>query len=263
MTIKEQIKGFRKTVLEGVCKICYSHVPKCAGVSVRRAIRKQCFKLHERLLIDSFGVNLEASGRVSKITCRPMRDIREELLAYALSLPKYKFASGHIACRPRLVEEFHKTWNFVTVLRNPVDRWISEYIYNTYKTSSWAKNTLPIEEYVESEKGRASGMSYLLYFSNIPEEFVGNMQPYINEALDNLSRFPVVGIYEDMENFVGQFELAFGKRLRIQQINVSPKSELKQRITEDKVLMDKIEELCEADRHVYQRIVEQAHGANP
>src|SRR4030042_2161170 len=124
MTIKEQLKAFRKKITAGVCKICYCHVPKCAGISVSSAIARKFLKLHERILIPNFGVDLEATGRASKITSRPMGNLREELLAYALSLSKYKFASGHIPCRPKLVEEFHKTWNFVTILRNPVDRWI-------------------------------------------------------------------------------------------------------------------------------------------
>lgn len=254
MTIKDRLRVFRNKVREGSCKICYCHVPKCAGMSVRSAIAKQSFRLHERLLIPNFSIVLEATGRVSQITSRPMRDVREEILAYGLSMSRYKFVSGR-PCRPRLVEEFHKSWDFVTVLRNPVDRWISEYIYNTYKAHSWAKNTLPIKEYIRSEKGRSTGMSYLLHFSNMSEKFTGNVEPYIKEALDNLSRFAVVGIAEDMDNFVRQFEACFGRRLRIPRKNSSPRGELKQQIKKDKVLMARIEELCEADRELYERIV--------
>jgi len=159
--------------------------------------------------------------------------------------------------------EFQGVWNFVTILRNPIERWISEYIYNTYKAQSWEKNTTPIEDYIETEKGRMTGISYLLYFSNLPTDFAGNRQPYIDEAIENLSRFSVVGVSEDIGNFERQFETVFGKKLGIRQTNVSPKSNLKQRIKEDEALMAKISKLCEADQRVYQRIVEEVYASQP
>lgn len=264
MIIKERLKAFRKKIIEGVCKICFCHVPKCAGTSVGFAIPKQSFKLHERILIPNFGISVVASGRASKITSSSIIDLREEILAYVLSLPEYKFVSGHVVCRPKLVEEFYRTWNFITILRNPVDRWISEYIYNTYDQQYWPKNTLPIEEYVESEIGGITGMMYIRYFSNISNECVDSIkiQSYINEAIDNLKRFSIVGIIEDMNDFVKQYETVFGKRLKLPRKNISLKIKVKQQIKEDMVLMARIEKLCEPDRHVYQSIVEQAKERN-
>ena len=256
MGIKKHLKKYREKIWKDVHKICFCHVPKCAGTAVNKALSIQSFKLHERLLLPNFGINLVASERASRLSFRSMMELREDILAYALSMPKYKYVSAHVACRPSIVKEFCDTWHFVTVLRNPVDRWISEYIYNTYGPQSWARNTLPIEEYVDSETGKDRGMKYLLYFSNIPTGFEGNIQPYINEAVDNLAQFSVVGISEDMTTFSKTFEDRFGRKIKVSQINSSPRSAMKQNIKDDKVLMDKIEKLCEADQIIYRRIAE-------
>ena len=259
MKLKEKVKAIREKMWEDTRKICFSHVPKCAGTSVGAAIDKQYYKFYQRILFPNFGIKLEASGRVAKLTSRPMKDVREELLGYALSLTTYKMAGSHVPCRPKLVEEFRGTWNFITVLRNPVDRWISEYLYNTYKPHSWAKNYLPLDDYVTSKAGVKAGRSYLLYFSNIPDDYQGNLDPYIDEAVDNLNRFAIVGIAEDLETFIAKFENVFGKKLKIAQKNIGPKNNMKNQITENKALMKKIEKLCEADTIIYQRVMGKVH----
>lgn len=256
MNIKVQAKLYREQLWKRASKICFCHVPKCAGTSVSNALGVQTFKFQERLLLPNFGLDLAASARAARVSCRSMRDLREELLGYALSLPKYKFVSAHISCRPRLVEEFNVTWNFVTVLRNPVDRWISEYVYNTYKSQSWAKNTLSLEEYVDSEVGKNTGMSYLHYFSHIPNDFEGDLQAYINEAVCNLNCFAIVGISENLNIFAKQYEMVFGKRLNIPRTNMSPNGTKQDEIKKNKFLMKKIEALCVADQIIYQKVIQ-------
>jgi hypothetical protein len=234
-------------------RICYPHVPKCAGMAVVRSIEAQSFTRLERRLFPIFSVDIRASLRAAEATSSTMMAVREEVLAYALARGRYRFATGHVASRPRMVDEFQRDWNFVTVLRDPVERWISEYVYNTGKASEWARIELPIDEYLRSPTARLSATSFLRYFSHIPEDFDGDPSGYIREATENLSRFAVVGRSEDLEEFTLAFRRRFGHTLRIPRANTSPDRTMKERIRSDAGVMERIRELCAADAEVYRR----------
>jgi len=173
-------------------RIFFCHVPKCAGTSLSRAIARQAYPAYQAVLIPNFSVRLEAAKDASTIFALPKVEARQIILCYHLALDRYKFGTGHVYCRPKLVDAYRKKWHFVTILRNPVDRWISEYAYNTFKASNWAKNELSLEDYIQSEKGRGTAESFLRYFSSIPYPYSGDPQLYVDEAIDNLSRFSVV-----------------------------------------------------------------------
>jgi len=236
-------------------RICYPHVPKCAGMAVARSIEAQAFTRLERRLFPTFSLDIRASLRAAEATSGAMMEIREEVLAYALAQGRNRFATGHVTSRPRLVDEFSDQWHFVTVLRDPVERWISEFVYNTGKSSEWARNERPIDEYLGSRRARVTATSFLRYFSHIPAEFAGDPSEYIQEATANLSRFAVVGFLEDMEGFTRAFRERFGRTLTIPRRNTSPDRAMKERIRENPENMDRIRELCAADSEVYQRVL--------
>ena len=249
-------KAYGERVARNATRICYSHVPKCAGVAVSRSIAGQAFSWRERKFVPNFSIDLRASSRAAAATSRSMMELREDLLAYALAQERYKFVSAHVGARPCLVEAFRDRWHFVTLLRNPVDRWISEFVYNTHKSSSWARNPLSIEDYLGTPAARTTATSFLRYFSNMPEEFEGEPEPYEDEAVANLSTFTVVGFLEEMDAFIGDFQKVFGTRLKIPRRNESPRSDLKERIRSEPGLMDGINNLCAVDTRIYRRVSE-------
>ena len=237
-----------------VPRIFYCHVPKCAGSAVAESIRKRMFYNYKSA---TFEIDLEASKNASQVSSLEMMKVREIVLAYNLSMPKYYFGAGHVYCRPDLVDFYIKKWNFVTLLRNPVDRWISEYVYNTFKNEDWAKNTLPIEDYIESEKGKNSGGSFIRYFSSMPDDYAGSTDVFVDEAVANLGRFSVIGTIENIDGWCESFNARFGKHIAIPRGNASPNTEAADRIRSSDALVRKIAMLCEPDIHIYQRIVEQ------
>ena len=253
-------RSLRTRIERGMPRVCYSHVPKCGGMSIGSSIAAQHFRWHERRALPSFSVDLRASAKAARATGRSMMSVREEVLAYALAQNRYRFVTGHVMCRPRLVDEFQDTWHFVTVLRDPVERWVSEYVYNTRKESSWARNDLPVEAYLETPKARVTATSYLRYFSSIPEDFQGDPDPYVDEAVENLSRFAVVGVLEDLDEFVRRYESRFSRPLAIPRINRSPADELKKRLSSDERVMAQVRRMCEPDSLVYARV---AAGLTP
>ncbi len=185
-----------------------------------------------------------------------MMHCREHVLAYNLAIQRNYFGRGHCKCRPQLVQAFSAEWDFVTILRHPVDRWISEYVYNTYKQSDWVKNRLSLDEYLGSSKGGASGNYLVRYFSDAPSGLNGNSAQYIEEALGNLARFSVVGTLDNLETWVSRMNDHFGIALDIPKVNSSPKNERAEEIRSDASLMKRIEEACKYDLELYDRYLE-------
>ena len=241
-------------------RVCYPHVPKCAGMSVARGISRQAFSMLERRLFPTFSVDPRASFRAAEATSGRMMEVREEILAYALALGQCRFVTGHVPCRPGLVEEFRGEWHFVTVLRDPVERWISEYVYNTEKNSDWARNDLFLEDYLGSHRARVTTTSFLRYFSNIPDDLPDDPGAFVEQAVENLSRFAVVGCVEDMNGFKRAFRDRFGVTLSIPRRNVTPDRSMKDRIRENGAVMERIRELCAGDSEIYRRALADTGG---
>lgn len=246
-------RGRLKDPTGKVPKIFYCHVPKCAGIAVSNQIWKQVFDGYQ---VSTFNFDLKASDTASKTLAVDRMTVREFVFVYNLSIPQNYYGTGHVRCRPNIVRAFKDEWNFLTILRNPVQRWISEYVYNTYKEGDWEKNILPIEEYLSTEKARVTGLSYLRYFSNMPEGYFGDYRKFIEEAVETLEHFSVIGITEAIDEWCESFERCFHKSISIPPRNTSPQMEETARIQANASLMTKIEKLCEPDIDVYRQIVE-------
>ncbi len=50
---------------------------------------------------------------------------------------------------PRVVDDHNVQWDFLIVLSDPLDRFISEYVYNRFKKSDWVKVNMDVEEYFD------------------------------------------------------------------------------------------------------------------
>lgn len=234
-------------------RIFYCHVPKCAGAGLSAQIRE---RLYADFRVGMFNIDLEASRESASLMGRDMMRLRQDILAYNLARDDNFFGTGHVYCPPRIVNHFRPRWHFVTLLRHPVDRWISEYVYNTYKPLDWAKNTLPLEQYLTTAKGRDTGISFLKYFSSVPDQHRGDFAPFIEEAAANLARFSLVGTVEHLGAWRRAFEERFGVSIQLPRTNTSPNREVARRMRADTSLMTRIERLCEPDLLLYQRMAD-------
>jgi len=249
------VRRARDKRAENVTKICFAHVPKCAGSTVVDAISRQV-SFTDKLLSGSFGVNDQACIKAAQAFSEPKREVRKRIVAYALAEGKHRVISGHFHCSPGLVETFKQDWRFVTVLRNPVDRWVSAYVYDRFKTAERAKAEGEVEAYLASERGRYSGMTYLSYFSDIPKDpSFSDYQPFVAQAEANLKNFALVGLFDQMPQFAADFRKVSGRPLEIGHTNKTPKQSAKVEITGNEKLMEKIAEVCRPDLELYDKVV--------
>ncbi|SHG25626.1 Sulfotransferase family protein [Microbulbifer donghaiensis] len=237
-------------------RIYFCHIPKSAGSSIASAIRDQVYSRHN---LDGFNIDPRASLRAGKVTENSLMQAREVILAYNLSVKANFFGKGHCYCRPGLIKEFASQWNFITVLRNPIDRWISEYVYNTYKQGDWTKNDLPLNEYLESRKAEAGGQQLIRYFSNYSLNFRSSPRDHIDEALENLSRFAIVGTMENLDTWADELMKKFSFEIKLPSINKSPSNQAVEQIRSNPAVMRKIEDLCRHDLELYDKFTAK-HG---
>jgi hypothetical protein len=239
-------------------RVFFLHVPKCGGISVDAAFRRkyrpsQVFRLEappSARAADAFF----AGQDVPRDQYFHVLRFREALLAYAMARGPTRYVSGHFAFSERIRGEIGEGWAFVTVLRDPVSRWLSHYLYNRYKDRPGRHCGVEedIEEVLVSDRGRAWGSEYVKYYGGLREDGEYRSDEAVEDAVANLRRFSAVGRLEKLDGFVAQVRDSVGLSLSIRRKNRSPVSpELKEAIATESVRA-RLREVCAPDLEVYE-----------
>lgn len=239
---------FRPTTKD---KICFVHVPKCGGQSIKSAIGGN---YNSRLATVRMKAAPSLNGSlVEGRNHQKLNAYREDILRYFLSDPSLGLVMGHYPCRRETLSFFSAEWKFVTILRNPVDRFISHYLYNTFKKSEHFQQDQPLDEFLETPRAEASGQMYVRYFSHFPNE--GSLTEGIDVAKQVLDDFSLVGTLENLDDWKVDYQCQFGGKLKIGRTNSSPSGakRAKNEITKDQ--MDRIQLLCKSSMEVYSHVL--------
>ena len=232
-------------------RIVFLHMPKCAGTSLRQAIDSAIVQPCQ----DSGAtVRIETvpSATAAGLMGIDIQDFREQLLLYHMSDPRRRFISGHVSFSERAYRQYRDDWDFITVLRHPVSRWISHYHFNRHKENSHTRITLELEEFIHSERARQLGSEYVRRLSQGLDPYADNGRAAMDMARKNLSRVALVGIVEEIENFCENFHLRYGPRLVLQRLNTNPAPDKIRRVLQDGQILRLIENLCEPDLQIYE-----------
>ena len=99
-------------------------------------------------------------------------------------------------------DTYQDEWHFVTVLRNPVERWLSHYRYNHIKN----KILLPIEDYVKTRMGVSFGRAFVDEVTEDVDKEKMSIEKLTNIAIERYQRFYLVGTINDTLTFTKNFE---------------------------------------------------------
>lgn len=247
-----QKQGALKRALLGH-RVIFHHVPKCAGTSVSRAMRLRYFLSQESIAAPvSAGVINRQYGETdfSNLThYNRIRRFRVELLHYLMWKDVY-FIGGHVPFNRIAYDHLGSGYRLITVLRDPVERYLSEYFYNKGRNHQ-SRIDDDLEAYIESPLGQRNALKFCEYFSGRAEFDPADSESLKESAKQNLKCFEVIGFTDSMDAFEVDVRRSLGVRVSFGRENqrVQSSNDIKQQVTP--AIRDRIEALCRHDREIY------------
>jgi hypothetical protein len=146
--------------------VVFHHVPKCAGTSIERALRLRYAASYATFDLRSIYSAAEALYPNSSLNAldKLTAEFRStEFIAYLYQ--DVKCIAGHIYFSSLAFEKFSNKYKFITVLREPVDFFISFFYQLTKAKKMYWSVGMPLDEFVDTDQARLFGQFYALYFS--------------------------------------------------------------------------------------------------
>lgn len=253
--MKEKIKKNTLHLLERYPRVAFIHVPKCAGVSVYSSIYAALYPSFFKATPLTEYIDLNASKKCTDLLDFDMMHAREVVLINHLDNPFKRFVTGHCHANPKVVAEYCDRWKFVTVLRDPIDRFISEYVYNRFKKSQWAKIDVDIEEYLQSASAKDKGSTIAQYFSGLSAAEILSEDPekVLKMAIENLNNFESVGFVDDLQNWNEQLSKKLNRKIPYESRNASPNNAMFEEIKDNPTVINQIKEICSVDIAIFNK----------
>lgn len=218
-------------------KIAFVHIAKCGGMSVDKTLR-QAIALPGQPRIDreatiaasmaSFGQAITSEQDSIAFSHHHAHNLAG-ILDYYLSI-QWRYISGHVTVTSDILARYSNEYAFVTVLRHPVERFISNYIYNKltnnnpFMLPNTHNNDALIDEaerIIDSERGwQLANTSTMFLTGRYPKngDDAAKMQ---REVAHNLTQFKVVGFLDNMASFEQQCSKLTGKTVSFPKLNTA------------------------------------------
>lgn len=249
--VLKQIK--KRLVRHFDAKLFFMHIPKCGGTSVDNAIR---LHRHNNRPWHQFHMNSEAAAAAARLSKMTWKAYNENLLLYAMANPQTSYITGHFFFSRTAYEHFGDSWDFITILRDPVERWFSQYYYNRFKSGRFLKTELSLVDYLRSTQGENASGTYATMLEGAGDHWAVDPEQTVKDAIENLSRFHLVGCLEHLDRFAARFQERHGISLDIGKIRKNPKANYAQRDEITPAIREQVAHLCRHDLKVYQHALE-------
>jgi hypothetical protein len=235
-------------------RVAFVHVPKCGGTSVYEAAGRWYPFQHKHIYaIESFNAVRNMLGEAN----RTQLDLLHETARYRQFMMSFfiergvGFVSGHAPLSPALMDSYPDV-AFLTMLRDPVDRYISHYRYD-YLSGNYGEISDPLDHFIRSRRGQLFGRMFAKYFSGLP---VGQHDhpEACERAIDALRRFAVVGFVADLPRFEQDVSALLNRPVRIPHRNKGSVNPAAKDVVITQEQMARIREICEPDIYIYATI---------
>lgn len=253
----DRIKDILDPPLDGH-RIFFFHIAKCGGTSIGQAIETAYKPWRPAQAEAVFRLDERAVRFAEEHSVGSGNDVRRDLLNYALSLPHVRCAIGHFHFSNAAFEKYREDWAFVTVLRNPVERWLSHYSYNRDAGSRFSID-MPLERFVETDLAASFGRAFV---DEVTDDLDKNDLPVsavLDLAVARYKAFALVGAIENTSDFAERFKRKFGHALNVKRLNVTSEDKRVNAQAIRPELLQRIVKLCEPDLRLYEQVL----GARP
>jgi hypothetical protein len=218
----------------------YIHVPKCGGSSFGAALRIRFILSQASISLNQGDPKLKGADY-----------IRSDYAARDLELKKLidrkvKMISGHVRYSATLQWPASANYQLITMLRDPVDRFVSHYNYLQRKHPSKTRPDT-LAKFLDTADATRLANQYVFYFAQGSQTYGLDTQHLIKRAIENLSQFSLVGNLSSPKEFGTGLERLIGTPLPRWRRNQSPQPTV---VPAD--LADRITQLCAADIAIYQ-----------
>ena len=232
-------RNLRRTRLYGgrICRSCvlpaprhpclFLHMPKCGGTSISEAMYATIPLGRGVAVIDAVSTRRAAAilefGRDEPLLCHEDRpngdkvfDLRERILLQHMAWGS-QLIHGHVLYSPKAETHFGSIYKYVTILRNPVERMIS----NFRMATKAGIVTEHFDRYLETPIARSHAQVYLRYLSGQNIVSDDEIPEKLELALSRLKQFAVIGFLDNLAIFQLNYRKIFDVSLRIRSYNQS------------------------------------------
>lgn len=260
----DRVRALKRVVEDRLLpqRFVYHHIPKCGGTSVGRALRK-------RYLLSQATVTPEESFRAFEaFTGRSDReamlvdvlDLREQMLLYHM-FHDVRGISLHVRFSEIAWDRFGDRYKFLTILRDPVKRFVSHYYWSHGKAHAHARIDEDFASFLDTGRARRIGATYVEYLCGLPKDVPTDSDTAIAAAIANFRKFAVIGDLGNLPAFEADLKRELGASIRIGHENKGRQSGSAYPELDDPKLRARIEALCAPDIAVWQAFRSQRQAA--
>lgn len=231
----------------------FLHMPKCGGTSLSEAMYAT-IPFNQRIgVIDAVSTRRATAmlhfDRNEAFLChedldtgQQVFDLREALMLQHMAWDTM-LIHGHVFWSERAERHFGDSYKYVTLLRDPVQRMVSNY----RMAQRAGLTTADVDAYLASPIARRHAQVYLRYLTGRNDIPDADLPAAIDLAKARLARFALVGFLEKTPEFLRRYKDLFGVTLRMPKLNAAPDRQPDY----SEAQMQAFRSLCAADLAIY------------
>ena len=222
--------------------IVYIHVPKCGGSSFSAALKLRYIFSQETISLNQGDPRLKGHDYI-------LSDYNSRDAQLGTSMSKNtKLISGHVRYNPAMHRFGADKYSFITLLRDPVQRFVSHYNY-LQRQHPDPNRPSALDAFLETDDAARIASQYLFYFARYEHNAPTNKQAAVQRAIDNLRQFSLIGDLSSPAQFASALARMSGMPLPVWHRNKAPNPTYV-----PPRLYSKISDLCAGDIEIYDAV---------